>query len=282
VRVAEHLLTSQDTVVTEHDVFTAGEVIEVDHAGREPLAVRVQGGELRLDLVVGDDATLPRVDEKHLAGLQTALRDDLGGVDVDHSDLGGHHDQVVIGHPVAAGTQAVAVEDGTDHLAVGERDTGRTVPRLHHRCMEPVEVTPLLGHGLVVLPRLGDHHQHGVVDRITAEVQQLEDLVESSGVGRSRSADRERPLDTRQGIGMQHRLAGAHPVLVALHRVDLPVVGDEPVRVGQRPRRERVRREPGMHQQQRGLDPRVEQVGEELGQLRCRQHSLVDDRARRQ
>ena len=79
-----------------------------------------------------------------------------------------------------------------------------------------------------------------------------------------------------------HRLAGAHPVLVALHRVDLAVVGDVPVRVSERPRREGVGREPGVDEQQRALDPVVGQVAEELTQLRRREHPLVDDRSRRQ
>ena len=80
----------------------------------------------------------------------------------------------------------------------------------------------------------------------------------------------------------EHRLAGAHPVLVALHGVDLAVVGDEPVRVGERPRRERVRREPAVHEGESALETLVGEVGEELGELRRRQHPLVDERARRQ
>ena len=82
----------------------------------EPLAVRVLGGELLLDLLVVDDATLAGVDQEHLAGLQTALADDLGRVDVDHADLGRHDDEVVVGDPVAARAQPVAVEHGADHV----------------------------------------------------------------------------------------------------------------------------------------------------------------------
>ena len=59
---------------------------------------------------------------------------------------------------------------------------------------------------------------------------------------------------------VEHRLAGAHPVLVALHGVDLAVVGDVAVRVGERPRRERVRREAAVHEQQRALDALVEEI----------------------
>ena len=83
--------------------------------------------------------------------------------------------------------------------------------------------------------------------------------------------------------GVRHqRLARAHPVAVALQRVDLAVVGDIAVRVRERPRRERVGREAAVHQRQRRLDALVGQVGEELGELRRGEHALVDERAARQ
>ena len=135
---------------------------------------------------------------------------------------------------------------------------------------------------VVVLPRLGDHHQDGVVDRAATEVEQLEDLVEARRVRGTRRADREGPIDAREDRAVEHRLAGAHPVLVALDRVDLAVVGDEAVRVGERPGRERVGREATVDEQQRALEPLVVQIREELPELRCRQHPLVDERARRQ
>ena len=77
-------------------------------------------------------------------------------------------------------------------------DAGRAVPRLHHGGVEAVE-GPLAGvHLGVVLPRLGDHHQHGVVQRATTEVEQLEHLVEAGRVGGAGRADREGPLDAGQ------------------------------------------------------------------------------------
>ena len=83
--------------------------------------------------------------------------------------------------------------------------------------------------------------------------------------------------------GVRHqRLAGAHPVAVALQRVDLAVVREVPVRVRERPRRERVGGEAAVHQRQRRLDPLVGEVGEELGQLRRGEHALVDEGAARQ
>jgi hypothetical protein len=46
---------------------------------------------------------------------------------------------------------------------------------------------------VVVLPRLGDHHQDGVRQGATAEVQQFEHLVEGRRVRLARRADREQP-----------------------------------------------------------------------------------------
>ena len=80
----------------------------------------------------------------------------------------------------------------------------------------------------------------------------------------------------------EQRLAGPHPVAVALDGVDLAVVGDVAVRVGQRPRRERVGREPRVDERQRRLDALVDEVGEELGELGRGEHALVDERAARQ
>ena len=80
-------------------------------------------------------------------------------------------------------------------------------------------------------------------------------------------------------VGGEHRLAGPHPVAVAAHGVDLAVVGDAAVGVRQRPRRERVGREAGVHEGERRLEARVGQVGVERLELARREHALVDDRA---
>ena len=217
------------------------------------------------------------VDEEHPARLQPALADHLRGVDVEHADLGGEHDQAVVGDPVARGAQAVAIEDRADLRAVGEDHARGPVPGLHQRRVELIEGTPLGVHLAVVLPRLGDHHQHAVGQRAATHVQQLEDLVERRGVGRARRADRVEPLEVaRDHVGGQQRLAGAHPVAVAHDGVDLAVVGDEPVRVGQRPTREGVGGEARVHDRQRRDDPLVEQVGEEPVELVGGEHALVD------
>ncbi len=264
-----------------HDVLTLGQVLHADEAGVQPLGVGLGARERGLDLLVADDATVLGVDEEHLAGLQAPALHHVGGVELDDARLGGEHDEPVVGHGIPARAQPVAVEHGPDEGAVGEADVGRAVPRLHEGGVELVERLAGGVHRGVVLPRLGDHHEHRVRQRAASEVQQLEHLVEAGGVGGVGGADREDPLEvTRDDVGGQLALTGAHPVAVALDGVDLAVVGDHPVGVRERPRRERVGREARVHERELGGETRVREVGEERLELAGREHPLVDDRAR--
>jgi hypothetical protein len=274
VRVAEHLLATQHALVTEHDVFPLRQLLQLHQAVVEPLLVRLRLRQAELDLLVAHDAPLRGIDEEHAPRLQPALAHHLGGIEIDHTHLAGHDDDVVVGDPIAAGAQAVAVEHCPDDGAVGEGDAGGAVPRLHQRRVEAVERALLGVHRVVVLPRLGDHHQHRVGQAAPAEVQQLEHLVERRGVATTGRADGERPIKAGHEVAGQQALPRAHPVAVALHGVDLAVVCDVSVRVSQRPRREGVGAEAAVHQRQCRLDALVGQIGEELGQLRRGEHPL--------
>ena len=222
----------------------------------QPVLVRVLAGQRGLHLLVFEDPPPAGVGQEDPARLEPALADHVGRVDVQHADLAGQHHQAVTGHPVPARAQPVAVEHRPDHGAVGERHAGRAVPRLHHGGVEPVEGAPGRIHLVVVLPRLGDHHQHGVRQRPAAEVQQFQALVEAGRVAAGLVQDRQQPLHAapvrgpREQVAGQHGLAGPHPVPVPPDRVDLPVVRDVAVRVGQRPGREGVGGEPRVDQGQ--------------------------------
>ncbi len=279
--VAEGLLAAGDRGVGVHDVLALGQVGEVDEAGVQPFPIGVFGGEAGLDLVVLDDAVLLGVDEEHPAGLEAALADDLGGVDVEDADFGGEDDEAVVGDPVPAGAQAVAVEDGADEGAVGEGDAGGAVPGLHHRGVVLVEGAAGRVHGGVVLPRLGDHHQHAVREGAAAEVEEFEHLVEGGGVRGVGGADGEQPLAVvrAEQVAGELGFAGAHPVAVALDGVDLAVVRDEAVRVGERPGREGVGGEPRVDQRDGGGEAAVGEVREERLQLPGGEHALVDEGA---
>ena len=236
--------------------------------------------ELVLQLLVVDDAALLEVDQEHLARLQAPLLDDLVLGDRQHAGLRGHDHQVVVGDDVARRAQAVAVERGADLPAVGEHHRGRAVPGLQHRGVVFVEGAAALVHRRVLLPGFRDHHHRGVRQRVAAHRQQLERVVEGGGVGLALEADRVELVQVvAEHRRLHHAFAGAHPVEVALDGVDLAVVGDHPVRVGQRPLGEGVGGEALVHQRQRRHDARVLQVLVVLADLIGQQQALVDHRA---
>ena len=280
--VAEDLLTPGDGLVRVDHVLAFGQFLEVDQPGVQPLAVRMLGGQFALDVVVVADLAARGVDQEHPARLQPALGHHLGRVDVEHTGLAAQHDQTVGGLPPPPGAQPVAVEHGADQRAVGEADAGRAVPGLHQRGVEAVEVAPagsiasLFSHasGIIISTAWGRVRPARCSSSSTSS-----NVAESLASGVQTGNARDRPRDS---VGLEQRLAGPHPVAVAADGVDLAVVRDVAVRMGQRPRREGVGREPAVHQADGAGHPLVAQVREEPAQLVGGQHPLVDQGAGRQ
>jgi hypothetical protein len=182
LRVAERLLTVEHGLVLGPLGGRRRQLVDVVELRVDPLAIRMLRRELRLDLLVVDDAALGRVDQEDLARVQPLLHQHVGRRNVEHTHLGRHDHQVVLGDVVARRAQAVAIEHGADDGAVGERNRRRAVPRLHQRGVVLVERLAIGGHLLVAAPRLGDHHQDGVRQRAPRHHQQLEHVVEGGGV----------------------------------------------------------------------------------------------------
>ena len=110
-------------------------------------------------------------------------------------------------------------------------------------------------------------------------MQELEHFIKTCRVTSTNGANRECSFETRNEIGLQKCFACAHPVAVALHRVDFAVVSDESIWVSQRPRREGVGGESAVHQSQSTLDSFIGKIGIERSKLRSREHALVNNRA---
>ena len=283
LRVAERLLAIEQRDFRRRGRCGFGHLLEAHPAIAHPFAIRLAGRQRALQLVVVDDTALLQVDQQHLARLQPPLPDDLVLRNVEHADLGGHHDVVVVGDDVACRPQSVAVERGADLAAVGERHGRGPVPRLHQRGVVFVERAPVLVHQRIAGPRLGNHHHHRVRQRIAAHHQQLERIVERCGI---RLAVVDQRPQLRQVLAQHLRrdraFAGADPVEIAAQRVDLAVVRDEAERVREVPGRERVGRKALVHHRQRGHHRLVGEIEVVLADLLGKQHPLVDDRARRQ
>ncbi len=283
LRVAERELARAQRLDARHPRRARRQVAEVHDAPLEPLAVGPPARDLALHLRVLDDAAPLEVDQEELAGLEPALPEHVLGRLVEHAGLRGEDDPAVLRLEPAARAEAVAVERRADHRAVGEGDRGGPVPRLGQAAVEGVEALQRLGQVVAAVVGLGDHHHHRVRQRTACQHEQLEHVVEVRGVRAAGADDRQHLAQVvAEELGGELRLARAHPVDVAAHRVDLAVVGDHPVGVRELPAREGVGREARVDQHERALHPLVAQVGVAARELRRHQHPLVDDRPRRE
>jgi hypothetical protein len=195
-----------------------------------------------------------------------------------HAGLRGQDHPIVIGDYIARRAQPVAVEGRADLAAIGEGDRGRPIPWLHQRRVVFIKCATLRIHQRVPGPRLGDQHHHRMGQRIAAaDDQQFKCVVDARGIGLP-GADQRHHLgqigpEQRRG----HRLAPRmHPIDVAPDGVDLAVVAQETVGVGEPPRREGVGRKPLMHERQRRDRQRVAQIPVEAADLRREQKALID------
>ena len=277
--VAERALVAEDAVdIGGVPAGRLGQRVDGDLVFLEPIGVRLAAGEAVLDLLVGDDAALLGVHQQHAAGLEAAFEADLLGGEVEHAGLGGDNDAVVVGHQVAGGPQAVAVEGGADEAAVGEGDGGRAVPGLHQRGVVFVK-GPFFGrHGGVAGPGLGDEHGHDVGQAAPGQVEQLNRVVEDGRIAAARGDDGEQLADVgaEQGRG-KHGLAGVHPGDVAAQGVDLAVVAKVAEGVGELPGGEGVGGEALVDQAQRAGHLGIRQLPVEIGDLGGQQQALVND-----
>ncbi len=257
------------------------EIVELELVFVEPFPIGLPRGQAALDLLVGDDPTLGRIDQEHPARPQSPLIFDSLGRHIDDASLRGHHDIAPLRNPIAAGAQAVAIEAGADQRAIGEGHRGRAVPRLEQAGLIFIVGLQFVGHAFVPCPRLGDQHRHRLRQCSPGEHEQLEHVVENGRVARIGRADREDLFQIGSVLlARQDSLAGVHPVNVAAERVDLAVVGEVAERMGEVPGGKGVGAIPLVHQGERRQIALVAQIDiEALGLLGLHQ-ALVDHHAR--
>ena len=253
-----------------------GQVVQGDLVFLEPLAVGLAAGKGLLEFLVPDDAALFQADQEHAAGLQATPLQDVLRRNVQHTGLRRHNELVVLGYGVTEGAQAIAVQHCADVLAVGGHDHGGPVPGFHQTGVELVEVFLLLGHGLVLFPCLGNHHQHGVVQAATGHLQQFQRIIETGSVAGAGGHNGRNLLNVVAEQGrLELGLAGVHPVAVAAQGVDFAVVGQVPVRVGQLPVPQGVGAETRVDQGKGADQGLIVQVQVKIGNLVGHEQALV-------
>ena len=99
VGVAENQLPQDNSMVRHPHVVALGQLGQRNQPVVQPLLIGVFGGQLGLDLLVGHDAALRGVDQKHPAWLQPHPAHHRRRVEVKHAGLGGHHHQTVVSDP---------------------------------------------------------------------------------------------------------------------------------------------------------------------------------------
>ncbi len=114
-----------------------------------------------LDRAVAKHPACVQIDRDHLARPQPPLGDDRRLGHHYHPAFAADDQQAVARPAVAQGTQRVAVNASDRPAAIGHRERGRAVPRLHHARQILIHGTVIGGHIGLVLPRLWHEHQLG-------------------------------------------------------------------------------------------------------------------------
>ena len=143
-----------------------------------------------------------------------------------------------------------------------------------------VEGAALGIHQRIAGPGLRDQHHGGMGEGVAALHQEFERVVEAGGVGLALIGDRPELGDV---LAEQRRgdacLSRRHPVQIAAQRVDLAVMRDHAIRMGELPGGEGVGRKALMYKRERRGKFRMMQVGIIGAELIGEEHPLVDQRA---
>ena len=220
------------------------------------------------------------VDGDHLAGAEASGFDDVGVVELDEADFGGHDDEAVAGDLVAGGAEAVAVHGGGGDAPVGEGDGGWAVPGFGEAGVVFVEAAEAGVHVGALFPGFGDEHHHGVERSASGGDEEVEDFVEGEGVGAALCDDGVEVGDffAPEG-GFEGSAACVHPVAVAEEGVDFAVVGDVAEGLGDAPVGEGVGGVALVEEGEGGDGVGVGEVGVEAAELGGDHEALVDDGA---
>ena len=246
----------------------------------DPFAIRLACGQFILHGGVVIKLALFGIDGNHLPRPKRAFFTDGRFIDRHHARFGPGNQQAIPRDDIAHRTQAVAVKPATNPAAIGHRQRGGAVPRLHHGIAIGIHVGPGLGQlGRGFRPGFGDQHGFGHGGRAARADQHFEHRIQRA---RIRSAAGDDRLDVFGHVAKGGRghadLMALHPVDVALQRVDFAVMGQHAEGLGQPPLREGVGRIALVIDREGAFETLIFQIGIEDRHLFGQHHALVDDR----
>ena len=181
---------------------------------------------------------------------------------------------------VAAGTETISVESGTDFDAIGEDESGGAIPRLGEGSMIVVEAADRFGDVLIVAESGRHEHAHGLLDRAAREDEELQRVVERGGIGFARAHEILEEINIASpDVRLEEFFTGGHPVSVASHGVDFAIVAHHAEGLSERPSRESVGGETLVVERDPCLEIGVLQVTVERSEGRRHCKALVADKS---
>ena len=236
VKPVAHLLS-----MTRYLLVRDREIRQLDKVLVQPFSVRLAGGVIIFDFVILQQSAAPRIHDEHPAGTHFIFSDDMLLGYFQYSDLGGENQAAVIRQIITGRPKPVSVKNSPNNFPVGKENGCRPVPRFHHGCIVPVEVTLFTRHIFAVFPWFGDRDHHGQRQVDPVHHKKFHGVIEHGGV-RPGGGDHGKDfvhLILQEGRG--HRLlTGKHSVDIAADGIDFSVVQNQPVGVCPFPGRCRV------------------------------------------
>ncbi|MCY1170029.1 hypothetical protein D9M73_100870 [compost metagenome] len=240
-------------------------------------------GNAVLDRAVVQQHAFVEINREHLARPEPTFLDHGRFWHDDHAAFRANDHQTVDRADIAQGTQRVAVHARHCPAAIGHRQRGGAVPRLHHARQILIHREVIGRHVGIVRHGFGHQHQLGGGRIAARAADRLEHRVERGGVRRAR---RDHRLDVFRLLAEREArhldFVAEHPVLVAANGVDLTIVRQRAERLRQPPLREGVGRIALMKDRDAALETRIAQIGIEDRQRFGEEQPLIDDRAARQ
>ena len=224
------------------------QVLYAPQVGIQPLAVRLAGRIVMLQVFIIHQFTLFCIHQKHFPGTEALLSHHLSLVNVYGSHLRGQYHIAVLCYVIPGGTKPVSVQHSPHHVAVRKQDGSRSVPWLHHGGIIPVEILNFAVHVLVVFPGRGDGDHDGQGQVHAAHNHKFQGIVQHGGIRAFLVYNGQHLVHVVSEIlGFHVLLPGHHLIHIAADGIDFTVVDNKAVGMGPHPAGIGVGAESGMY-----------------------------------
>ena len=235
-------------------------------------------GNLVLNLIIADNASLLRVNHQHPSGTQAVFFDNSCRVNIYDTNLRCKNDSIVICNIITRRSEAIAIQSSTNSTAIRKGHSSRSVPCLNQRIMIFEEGLQVIIQMRIFAPRLRNHHHDSVRQTASAHQQKFQNIVEHAGIGTGFVNNRHNLLDiiTPKTVAA-HRLARTHPVDITAQCIYFTVMHQIAVWMSSLPAGKCIGAETRMDQSHCCFNRAVLHIRIKGLQLLCCQHAFIDN-----